>query len=111
MSNIPSATDARVAWGAIGASLVVTSGVIWGFHASRHLPVDEPWFAVFGFLPHFAAAAMFIWGRSVRMVICLIVPWLLHDGAYLAALPAGEYPWDVAIYWRATHGLMLIFIG
>src|SRR4051812_28470914 len=98
MSTIP-ASDARIAWGAIAASLSVTSAVVWGFHASGHLPVDEPWFAVFAFLPHLAAAVVLIWARSVRMALCLIAPWLLHDVTYLATLSAGEYPWDAAIFW------------
>ena len=89
----------------------MSSGVVWGFHASGQMPVGEPWFAIFALLPHLAAIVMFTWARSSRMIIWLIAPWILHDGAYLVLLSAGPYTWDEAIYWRATHGLMLIFIG
>jgi hypothetical protein len=95
----------------LASSLCVSSAVVWGFHESGHLPVDEPWFVILSLLPHAAALLMFAWVRSQGVILWLVAPWILHDGAYLALLPSGSLSWDVAIYWRATHGLMLIFSG
>jgi hypothetical protein len=91
-------------------SFGVAGGDLWGFHASKQFPIDEPWLTCFALLPPFAAALIFLWGRSVAMVAWLVGPWLLHDAAYLAALAGGQYSWMDAQTYRATHGMLLVFM-
>lgn len=110
-ASIPSAVDRRVAWSAIAISAGVTSGVIWQFHASRHMPVAEPWFTFLALLPHFAAVVIYSWTKSVGNVAWMIGPWLLHDAVYIAMTLIAPYSWMDAVTWRASHGLMMIFIG
>jgi hypothetical protein len=99
------------AWILIASSLAVTCGVVAAFHVSGHLPIDEPWLVVFAFLPQLAAAAVFTRSKTLRSVGWIIWPWLFHDAIYLMMFLVAGYTWTEAVYWRATHGLMLIFIG